>query len=97
MVHTCNPGNGDAEAGGSPSLQELAVPRGCDKLSLLAGVILLRLDRLRHAGWERMWQLTARRELLTQPATSLADQVWETSVGHGARWPVDGGVTAVSA
>ncbi|KFO19873.1 Glycosyltransferase-like protein LARGE2 [Fukomys damarensis] len=38
------------------------------------GVILLWLDRLRHAGWERMWQLTARRELLTQPATSLADQ-----------------------
>ncbi|XP_021119912.1 LARGE xylosyl- and glucuronyltransferase 2 isoform X2 [Heterocephalus glaber] len=38
------------------------------------GVILLWLDRLRHEGWEQMWQLTARRELLTQPATSLADQ-----------------------
>uniref|UniRef100_A0A8C2W129 LARGE xylosyl- and glucuronyltransferase 2 n=2 Tax=Chinchilla lanigera TaxID=34839 RepID=A0A8C2W129_CHILA len=38
------------------------------------GVILLWLDRLRRAGWEQMWQLTARRELLTHPATSLADQ-----------------------
>ncbi|XP_039326552.1 xylosyl- and glucuronyltransferase LARGE2 isoform X1 [Saimiri boliviensis] len=38
------------------------------------GVILLRLDRLRQAGWEQMWKLTARRELLTLPATSLADQ-----------------------
>nr|XP_014969882.2 LARGE xylosyl- and glucuronyltransferase 2 isoform X1 [Macaca mulatta] len=38
------------------------------------GVILLRLDRLRQAGWEQMWRLTARRELLTLPATSLADQ-----------------------
>ncbi|XP_078197019.1 xylosyl- and glucuronyltransferase LARGE2 isoform X2 [Callithrix jacchus] len=38
------------------------------------GVILLRLDRLRHAGWEQMWRLTARQELLTLPATSLADQ-----------------------
>ncbi|XP_034500581.1 LARGE xylosyl- and glucuronyltransferase 2 isoform X4 [Ailuropoda melanoleuca] len=38
------------------------------------GVILLRLDRLRQAGWEQMWKLTATRELLTLPATSLADQ-----------------------
>ncbi|XP_069411644.1 xylosyl- and glucuronyltransferase LARGE2 isoform X2 [Ovis canadensis] len=38
------------------------------------GVILLRLDRLRQAGWEQMWKLTAKRELLTLPATSLADQ-----------------------
>ncbi|XP_054223600.1 xylosyl- and glucuronyltransferase LARGE2 isoform X4 [Homo sapiens] len=38
------------------------------------GVILLRLDRLRQAGWEQMWRLTARRELLSLPATSLADQ-----------------------
>nr|XP_005907665.2 PREDICTED: glycosyltransferase-like protein LARGE2 [Bos mutus] len=38
------------------------------------GVILLRLDRLRQAGWEHMWKLTATRELLTLPATSLADQ-----------------------
>ncbi|NIG60408.1 glycosyltransferase-like 1B [Pontoporia blainvillei] len=38
------------------------------------GVILLRLDRLRQAGWEQMWRLTATRELLTLPATSLADQ-----------------------
>nr|XP_012307864.1 LARGE xylosyl- and glucuronyltransferase 2 isoform X2 [Aotus nancymaae] len=38
------------------------------------GVILLRLDRLRQAGWEQMWRLMARRELLTLPATSLADQ-----------------------
>ncbi|XP_048215482.1 xylosyl- and glucuronyltransferase LARGE2 isoform X2 [Perognathus longimembris pacificus] len=39
-----------------------------------SGVILLRLDRLRQAGWEQMWKLTARRVLLTLPATSLADQ-----------------------
>nr|XP_055210724.1 xylosyl- and glucuronyltransferase LARGE2 isoform X4 [Gorilla gorilla gorilla] len=38
------------------------------------GVILLRLDRLRQADWEQMWKLTARRELLSLPATSLADQ-----------------------
>ncbi|KAJ1075600.1 hypothetical protein K5549_017421, partial [Capra hircus] len=38
------------------------------------GVILLQLDRLRQAGWEQMWKLTAKRELLTLPATSLADQ-----------------------
>ncbi|XP_012645495.2 xylosyl- and glucuronyltransferase LARGE2 isoform X1 [Microcebus murinus] len=38
------------------------------------GVILLQLDRLRRAGWEQMWRLTASRELLTLPATSLADQ-----------------------
>ncbi|XP_073072568.1 xylosyl- and glucuronyltransferase LARGE2 isoform X9 [Manis javanica] len=38
------------------------------------GVILLWLDRLRQAGWEQMWKLTAMRELLTLPATSLADQ-----------------------
>ncbi|XP_039767241.1 LARGE xylosyl- and glucuronyltransferase 2 [Ornithorhynchus anatinus] len=38
------------------------------------GVILLRLDRLRQAGWEQMWRLTAERELLTMLATSLADQ-----------------------
>ncbi|XP_058161434.1 xylosyl- and glucuronyltransferase LARGE2 isoform X2 [Dasypus novemcinctus] len=39
-----------------------------------AGVILLQLDRLQQAGWEQMWKLTAKRELLTLPATSLADQ-----------------------
>nr|XP_044986257.1 LARGE xylosyl- and glucuronyltransferase 2 isoform X1 [Jaculus jaculus] len=38
------------------------------------GVILLRLDRLRQAGWEQMWKRTAKRELLALPATSLADQ-----------------------
>ncbi|XP_045413869.1 LARGE xylosyl- and glucuronyltransferase 2 [Lemur catta] len=38
------------------------------------GVILLQLDRLRQAGWEQMWRVTASRELLTLPATSLADQ-----------------------
>uniref|UniRef100_A0A8C8ZE89 LARGE xylosyl- and glucuronyltransferase 2 n=1 Tax=Prolemur simus TaxID=1328070 RepID=A0A8C8ZE89_PROSS len=38
------------------------------------GVILLQLDRLRRAGWEQMWRATASRELLTLPATSLADQ-----------------------
>ncbi|KAG8519564.1 LARGE xylosyl- and glucuronyltransferase 2 [Galemys pyrenaicus] len=38
------------------------------------GVILLWLDRLRQAGWEQMWKTTATRELLTLPATSLADQ-----------------------
>uniref|UniRef100_A0A8C9JTH1 LARGE xylosyl- and glucuronyltransferase 2 n=1 Tax=Panthera tigris altaica TaxID=74533 RepID=A0A8C9JTH1_PANTA len=38
------------------------------------GVILLRLGRLRQAGWGQMWTLTATRELLTLPATSLADQ-----------------------
>ncbi|XP_008268475.1 xylosyl- and glucuronyltransferase LARGE2 isoform X4 [Oryctolagus cuniculus] len=39
-----------------------------------SGVILLWLGRLQQAGWEQMWKLTARRELLTLPATSLADQ-----------------------
>uniref|UniRef100_A0A8C5KVD8 LARGE xylosyl- and glucuronyltransferase 2 n=1 Tax=Jaculus jaculus TaxID=51337 RepID=A0A8C5KVD8_JACJA len=39
-----------------------------------SGVILLRLDRLRQAGWEQMWKRTAKRELLALPATSLADQ-----------------------
>ncbi|XP_037378290.1 xylosyl- and glucuronyltransferase LARGE2 [Talpa occidentalis] len=38
------------------------------------GVILLWLERLRQAGWEQMWKRTAARELLTLPATSLADQ-----------------------
>ncbi|XP_036282328.1 LARGE xylosyl- and glucuronyltransferase 2 isoform X7 [Pipistrellus kuhlii] len=38
------------------------------------GVILLWLDRLRQAGWKQMWKLTATQELLTLPATSLADQ-----------------------
>ncbi|XP_047371795.1 xylosyl- and glucuronyltransferase LARGE2 isoform X1 [Sciurus carolinensis] len=38
------------------------------------GVILLLLDQLRQVGWEQMWKLTARRELLTLTATSLADQ-----------------------
>ncbi|XP_062052229.1 xylosyl- and glucuronyltransferase LARGE2 isoform X3 [Lepus europaeus] len=38
------------------------------------GVILLWLGRLQQAGWEHMWKLTAKRELLTLPATSLADQ-----------------------
>ncbi|XP_021495016.1 xylosyl- and glucuronyltransferase LARGE2 isoform X3 [Meriones unguiculatus] len=39
-----------------------------------SGVILMRLDRLQQIGWEEMWKLTARRELLTLMATSLADQ-----------------------
>ncbi|XP_059565515.1 xylosyl- and glucuronyltransferase LARGE2 isoform X3 [Myotis daubentonii] len=39
-----------------------------------SGVILLWLDRLRQAGWEQMWKLTATQELLTLSATSLADQ-----------------------
>ncbi|XP_055456342.1 xylosyl- and glucuronyltransferase LARGE2 isoform X3 [Psammomys obesus] len=39
-----------------------------------SGVILMRLDRLRQTGWEEMWKLMARRELLTLMATSLADQ-----------------------
>lgn len=51
------------------------VPGGGDFFSLWAGVILLWLDRLRQAGWEQMWKLTATQELLTLPATSLADQV----------------------
>ncbi|XP_037060913.1 LARGE xylosyl- and glucuronyltransferase 2 isoform X4 [Peromyscus leucopus] len=38
------------------------------------GVILLWLDRLRQTGWEQMWTLMAKRELLTLTATSLADQ-----------------------
>ncbi|XP_049746936.1 xylosyl- and glucuronyltransferase LARGE2 isoform X2 [Elephas maximus indicus] len=38
------------------------------------GVILLWLDRLRQAGWEQMWKVTARRLLLTLSSTSLADQ-----------------------
>ncbi|XP_049980299.1 xylosyl- and glucuronyltransferase LARGE2 isoform X5 [Alexandromys fortis] len=38
------------------------------------GVILLQLDRLRQSGWEQMWKLMAKRELLTLQATSLADQ-----------------------
>ncbi|XP_059730634.1 xylosyl- and glucuronyltransferase LARGE2 isoform X5 [Bos taurus] len=57
-----------------PWPQELVIPGGHDSLSPRAGVILLRLDRLRQAGWEHMWKLTATRELLTLPATSLADQ-----------------------
>lgn len=44
-------------------------------LSLRAGVILLWLDRLQQTGWEQMWKLTAKRELHTLTATSLADQV----------------------
>ncbi|KAM5318148.1 xylosyl- and glucuronyltransferase LARGE2 isoform 1-T2 [Glossophaga mutica] len=47
---------------------------GDDNFSPWAGVILLQLDRLRQAGWEQMWRLTATQELLTLPATSLADQ-----------------------
>uniref|UniRef100_A0A8C8VVS8 LARGE xylosyl- and glucuronyltransferase 2 n=1 Tax=Peromyscus maniculatus bairdii TaxID=230844 RepID=A0A8C8VVS8_PERMB len=39
-----------------------------------SGVILLWLDRLRQTGWEQMWTLMAKRELLTLTATSLADQ-----------------------
>ncbi|XP_037021971.2 xylosyl- and glucuronyltransferase LARGE2 isoform X3 [Artibeus jamaicensis] len=39
-----------------------------------SGVILLRLDRLRQAGWEQIWKLMATQELLALPATSLADQ-----------------------
>ncbi|KAM9660105.1 xylosyl- and glucuronyltransferase LARGE2 isoform 5-T5 [Trichechus inunguis] len=39
-----------------------------------SGVILLRLDRLREAGWEQMWKATAQRLLLTLSTTSLADQ-----------------------
>ncbi|NP_001277702.1 xylosyl- and glucuronyltransferase LARGE2 isoform 3 precursor [Mus musculus] len=38
------------------------------------GVILLWLDRLQQTGWEQMWKVTAKRELLTLMATSLADQ-----------------------
>ncbi|XP_039723808.1 xylosyl- and glucuronyltransferase LARGE2 isoform X8 [Pteropus medius] len=49
------------------------------------GVILLRLDRLRQAGWEQMWKLTATQELLTLPATSLADQVWGSLLGGGGQ------------
>ncbi|XP_023384472.1 LARGE xylosyl- and glucuronyltransferase 2 isoform X4 [Pteropus vampyrus] len=50
-----------------------------------SGVILLRLDRLRQAGWEQMWKLTATQELLTLPATSLADQVWGSLLGGGGQ------------
>ncbi|ERE69637.1 glycosyltransferase-like protein LARGE2-like isoform 2 [Cricetulus griseus] len=39
-----------------------------------SGVILLWLDRLRQTGWEQMWKLIAKQELLTLMATSLADQ-----------------------
>lgn len=39
-----------------------------------SGVILLWLDRLQQTGWEQMWKVTAKRELLTLMATSLADQ-----------------------
>lgn len=53
----------------------------CQPLSLLAGVILLWLDRLQQIGWEQMWKLTAKRELLTLTATSLADQVWRNLCG----------------
>lgn len=69
-----------------PWPQELVIPGGHDSLSPRAGVILLRLDRLRQAGWEHMWKLTATRELLTLPATSLADQVWGQwrAVGAGS-------------
>lgn len=55
-----------------------------------AGVILLRLDRLRQASWGQMWKLTATRELLTLPATSLADQVWGGG-SDGERWEGEGG------
>ncbi|KAI4564571.1 hypothetical protein MJT46_010369 [Ovis ammon polii x Ovis aries] len=51
---------------GAPAFLPPRSSQGC--------VILLRLDRLRQAGWEQMWKLTAKRELLTLPATSLADQ-----------------------
>lgn len=75
-------------------LQELVIPGGHDGLSPRAGVILLQLDRLRQAGWEQMWKLTAKRELLTLPATSLADQVWgpwrAVGVGSGPRCDGDG-------
>lgn len=53
-------------------------------LSWLAGVILLQLDRLRQSGWEQMWKLMAKRELLTLQATSLADQVWRILCGSRA-------------
>lgn len=50
-------------------------------------MILLRLDRLRQAGWEQMWKLIATQELLTLPATSLADQVWGSfGGGWGRLW-----------
>ncbi|XP_028634394.1 LARGE xylosyl- and glucuronyltransferase 2 isoform X4 [Grammomys surdaster] len=39
-----------------------------------SGVILLWLDRLQQTDWEQMWKLTAKRELLSLTATSLADQ-----------------------
>lgn len=48
-------------------------------------MILLRLDRLRQAGWEQMWKLTAAEELLTLPATSLADQVWGSLLEGGGQ------------
>lgn len=48
-------------------------------------MILLRLDRLRQAGWEQMWKLTATQELLTLPATSLADQVWGSLLEGGGQ------------
>ena len=54
-------------------------------MSTWAGVILLRLDRLRHAGWEQMWKLTATLELLSLPATSLADQVRGSLAGGWGR------------
>lgn len=44
-------------------------------LCLVAGVILLYLERLRRIGWEQMWRLTAERELMSMLSTSLADQV----------------------
>ncbi|KAF5920601.1 hypothetical protein HPG69_011181 [Diceros bicornis minor] len=61
------------------------------------GVILLQLDRLRQAGWEQMWRLTATQELLTLPATSLADQVWGSLSKGGIGQARAGGVMAVSA
>lgn len=69
----------------TPDPRSRVSPGGHDHPFPWAGVILLRLDRLRQAGWEQMWKLTATRELLTLPATSLADQVW------GERWTGSGG------
>lgn len=65
-------------------------------------MILLWLDRLRQAGWEQMWKLTAGQELLTLPSTSLADQVRGSLCpglggGAGREQALGRGTTAVSA
>ncbi|XP_060032494.1 xylosyl- and glucuronyltransferase LARGE2 isoform X2 [Erinaceus europaeus] len=55
------------------------------------GVILLQLDRLRQAGWEKTWRQIATRELRTLLATSLADQdVFNAVIKEhpGLVWPL---------